>query len=362
MAQRRSPTPPRPTAASRRRTRVQQDRRRTRLLIVAAVIGLVLVLIIPAVGYYFTFIGPPRETVVRVNDTRYTLGDLLNILRSYQFGSAGGQPLDLSRLPFDVVNLLMENEIIRQFAPDLGIGVSEKEITDDIHKTMMGERKPNDPTPQEQLDREFKERYRRLLSSTRLSEQEHRALVRSSLLREKVRERLSTEVPSVAPQYHLYQLTLKNEQLAKEARTEFERGVAFKDLVAKYSTDSETVRKEGEVDWIPTGIYAQLDEIAVKLKVGELSETRSEVVQGAPGQGGTVQYAMYMVSERAEARELTDSQRRLFKEQALQKWVAEQRAKSVVETKFGSDEYTWVVQQLRKATPVQSGRAQPGAG
>lgn len=361
MAQRRTSAPPRPTTAARKRSRIQQDRRRTRLFLIAAVIGLALIIIIPVVGYYFTFIGPPRETVVRVNDMRYSLGDLLKILRSYQFSSSGGQPLDLSRLPFDVVNLLMENEVIRQFAPDLGIGVSEEEITADIRKTTMGEKKPDDPTPQEQLDREFKERYRRLLSSTRLSEEEHRRLVRSSLLREKVRERLSTETPSVAPQYHLYQLTVKNEQLAKEARTEFERGVAFKDLVAKYSTDSETVRKEGEVAWFPKGIYPQLDEVAEKLKVGELSETRNEVVPGAPGQGGTVQYTLYMVSERAEARELTDDQQKLFKEQALQKWVAEQRAKSVVETNFGSDEYTWVVQQLRKSAPLQPA-SQPSSG
>jgi parvulin-like peptidyl-prolyl isomerase len=325
------------------------------LFIVAAVIGLALISTIMLAGYYITFVGPPRETVVRVNDTRYTLGDLVKILRSYQAGSGGGQGLDLSQLPFQVVNLLMENEVIKQFAPNLGISVTEDEITQDIRKTMLGSRKPEDTTPQDQLDREFKERYRSLLSTTRLSEKEHRALVRSSLVREKVRERLSTETPSVAPQYHLYQLTVKNEQLAKEARTEFGRGVAFKDLVAKYSTDSETVRKEGELGWFPKGIYSQLDEVADKLKAGELSEPRNEVVQGAPGQAGTVQYTLYMVSERADARELSDDQRKLFKEQALQKWVAEQRAKSIVETKFGSDEYTWVVQQLRKGTPVQSG-------
>ncbi len=353
MVQRRSQTANRPVAG-RRRSRLQQERRRTRLFIFAGAIGLVLISAILLVGYYTTFVGPPRETVVRVNDTRYTLGDLVKILRSYSAGSSG-EGVDLSQLPFQVVNLLMENEVIRQFAPTLGITVTEDEITQDIRTTLLGTRKPDDTTPQDQLDREFKESYRRLLSSTRLSETEHRRLVLASLLREKVRERLSTETPSVAPQYHLYQLTVKNEQLAKEARTDFERGVAFKDLVAKYSTDSETVRKEGEIGWFPKGIYPQLDEVADKLKAGELSEPRNEAVQGAPGQAGTVQYTLYMVSERADARELSEDQRKLFKEQALSKWVAEQRAKSIIETKFGSDEYTWVVQQLRKGTPVQPG-------
>ncbi|MSQ12695.1 MAG: hypothetical protein EXR47_00845 [Dehalococcoidia bacterium] len=352
MVQRHSQTANQPVAG-RRRSRIQQERRRTRLFIFAGAIGLALISTTLLIGYYTTFVGPPRETVVRVNDTRYTLGALVKILRSYSAGS-GGQGLDLSQLPFQVVNLLMENEVIRQFAPNLGISVTEDEITQDIRKTLLGSKK-DDTTPQDQLDREFKESYRRLLSSTRLNETEHRRLVLASLLREKVRERLSTETPSVAPQYHLYQLAVKNEQLAKEARTDFERGVAFKDLVAKYSTDSETVRKEGEIGWFPKGIYTQLDAVAAKLKVGELSEPQNEAVQGAPGQAGTVQYTLYIVSERADARELSNDQRKLFKEQALAKWVAEQRAKSIIETKFGSDEYTWIVQQLRKGTPVQSG-------
>jgi hypothetical protein len=355
MVRRQQPAQATPRPLGRRRSRQQQEQRRIRILLAVGIVGLVLILVIPAVGYYISFVGPPREVVVKVNDTKYTLGDLVKILRSYQY-SAGSSGLDLSRVPFDVVNLLMENEIIRQFSPQLSITVTDEEITADIRKTILADKKEGDTTPQEQLDREFSERYRNLLNGTKLSETDHRALVQASLLRDKVRERLSQEVASVAPQYHLYALTVQNEALAKEVKLEFERGVEFKDLVSKYSTDSEVVRKEGEIGWIPEGIYSELDTLAKSLETGKISEPRNEVVAGAPGQAGKVQYTIYFIKKREPARNLDDDQKKLFKEQALQKWVAEQRAKSVVETKFGSEEYTWVVQQLRKSTPVQPGQ------
>ncbi|MSP78378.1 MAG: hypothetical protein EXR67_02300 [Dehalococcoidia bacterium] len=329
--------------------RAQTEQRNIRRFLVIAIIGLVAILTIPAVGYYITIIGPTREMVVKVNDTKYTLGYLLKILRSYQYTSSGS--LDLSRVPFDVVHLIEENELARQFAPTLNITVTDAEVAADIRKTLMGKPKPGDTTAQDQLDREFKERYRNMLTASKLSEAEHRELVRSSLLRDRVTERVSTDIATVGPQYHMYAITFDSEARAKEAKAEFERGLAFKDLVAKYSTETEAVRKEGAVGWFARGLSSSLDDLADKLAVNQLSDITQNNTPAAPGQPGKVQYSMFMIREKADARELTDDQKSQFKQQAFQKWLNEQRTKSVVETKFGSDQYTWVVQQLQKSAP-----------
>lgn len=341
------------TAGTRRVVRrVVRERRQIRTFMMVAAVGLIAIFSILAAGFYVSFIGPPRQVAVKVNDTSYTLGYIVKILRSFQFTS-GSSGLDYSRAPFDVVQLVTENEIVRQSAPSLSLTVSGQEITDDIRKSLMGPPKDGDTTPQSQLDREFKERYSRLLTGSKLSEKAHRQLVSNSLLREKVRERVSSEIAAVAPQYHLYSLTVDNEQQAKEARTEFERGLSFKELVAKYSKDAEAVRKEGEAGWIARGLFGQMDQLADKLAINQLSELTQENVQAQAGRQGSVKYTMYLISEKVDAKEITDDQKRVFKEQAMQKWISEQRTKSIVETKFGTEEYNWVVKQLRKTAPPQ---------
>lgn len=308
---------------------------------------LLAIALIPIIGFILTLSGPEDKTVILVNEARYSLGDLRSILRSYQWRSQ--QPLDMSTLPFQIVELLTENKVISQFAPELGMSVAEEDVSADIRKTLEGE--PPKDTPRAQLDRDFKENYRKMLSGTRLSEGEHRDLVRSSLLRDKVRERVSTEVASVADQFHLYALTVKSEQLAIEAATEFERGVVFQDLVTKYSTNTDTIRKGGELGWVVRGLNADLDKIADEAEPGKLSKPRNEVVQGPPGQQGVIQYTLYLVTDKVVGRELDEGHRGQLKEQALQKWISQQRAKSVIETNFGSAEYSWIVQELRKTAP-----------
>ncbi|MBI2936396.1 MAG: SurA N-terminal domain-containing protein [Chloroflexi bacterium] len=334
---------------SRRRqlSRIGRDRRRQRNLVILGIVGILLILTIPAIGYYTAFVGPPRRVVVQVNDKKFTLGFLVKLLRGYQ---RTGQQLDMGSAPFNLVQTLMENELIRQAAPRNSIVLTEEEIDQDVRKTFLGEVKPEDPRTPEQREREFRERYRQFLNNSDFSEKEHRELVAYSLYRQRMEESLSSEVPTVAPHYHLYALTVDSESKMNEARTFYEQGISFADLVAKFSTDEEAIRKGGELGWWPQGLNSRLDDLVKNLQLNQLSEITRNPVSPGPGQPtGRVDYTVFMVAERAEARELEEENRRRFKELALQKWLSDEQAKNVVVTNFSSDRYTWVVQQLGKS-------------
>ena len=78
--------------------------------------------------------------MVKVNDTTFTMGYLLKLLRMQQAGSeATGQPLNIGSRPYDLVQLLSENEIISQAAPRLGLTVTDEEMDAEIRRRLLGE-------------------------------------------------------------------------------------------------------------------------------------------------------------------------------------------------------------------------------
>ena len=322
------------------RVRRQKNSRRQRTVLIIGLIVLLVVLAIPATGYVRTFVLPPRQTVVRVNDTTYSLGYLVNILRTFQFSAQPGESgLDAS-LPFQIINTIAESELVRQGAPRYGITVTAEEIDHEVRERIMG----LSESPNSDLDREFQERYRRYLNTVQLDEAIHKDIVVRDIYREKLRETLGRDVPSVLPHLHLYQLRVATPEIADEIRTQFARGTPFSELVSNFASDPEVIRKEGEVGWIPLEIVPGSDrQIIEQLSVGELSDPQP-VFNSELGQ---TTYSMYLITERVEAREVADENREKLKTNILQEWINEERSNNIVDTRFNSKLYEWVIKQLR---------------
>ncbi|MBI2165360.1 MAG: peptidylprolyl isomerase [Chloroflexi bacterium] len=328
--------------------RWQKEQRRQRIAIVAGIAALLIIVSIPLYGFVATFILPPKKVIARVNDTTFTTGYLVRLLRMQQKGAeATGQNLDLGSMPFQLVNVLTENELIRQASPRYNISVSDEEIQAEVRIRIMGKPKEGDSTPPEQLDRDFKERYRQYLNQIQLPEQEHRRIVRWDLSREKLRELLGQEVPTVLPHIRLYSMTLPDQQKVDEVQRKLKQGFTFQQLAKDFST-LPSAQQGGDQGWMPKGILdTQLEEKLFKLKKGELTEPIAKPEAG---------FDLYYVEDVAEARPVEDKHRESLKTNALQEWVNQERSKNRVEFSFDSDTYAWVVKQLKIS---ESRRAQP---
>jgi foldase protein PrsA len=331
--------------ATRPRSRRRPSRKRERAALVLGIVALLVIIAIPAAGYVVNFVLPPRQTVVQVNDTRYTLGDIVKLLRVFQRETeATGGTMNLGVLPFQVVNTLAENELMRQGAARENLTVTPQRVDDEIRLRILGPLDPEAETTQEELDLEFKERYRRYLSLIQLSEDEHRDIVLLDLYREVLQETLGARLPARLPHVHLYKVTVKTEEDAEEVRTEFARGARLADLVEQYDGDAEAIRKEGEVGWTPIGINSQLDPLIFDtLEVGELSDPQPEIDRTT----NELSLVMYLVTERDDEREVTDTDRETLKRLALAEWMAVERELNQVRNNFNSDQYEWVVKQLQ---------------
>lgn len=333
-----------------RGSHLQQDKRKQRAVIGFGVVIALLVIAIPLYGWVTTFIMPPRETVVRVNDTSYDMGYLLKILRMVQRQSeASGQQVNLGTIPFQLVNSLAEDELISQGAQAIGLKVTDEELNTQLRNEFLGDLSPDSGTSD--LDTEFRERYRQFLNQVQLSAGEYEDIVTRTMYRQKLEEFLGAGIPKELPQIHLFALAVQTQEIAEEVRTQFLRGTPFAELVAEHSSDPEAVRLEGEVDWVPRGVLDPLiaDFVFDELEVGVISEPLPQFDSASSQEF----FVLYYVPEREDLREVSDGNFLALRTEAVNDWVQAQRDLNDVSTSFDSNQYAWLAKKLRLTTTLQ---------
>ncbi|MBI4299391.1 MAG: peptidylprolyl isomerase [Chloroflexi bacterium] len=330
------------TAASSRRRQIsrrQQERRKQ--LIALSAIGVFIALIggIIAYGYATTFVLPPRQMVVQVNDLKYTAGDLVKILRQMQVGAEfAGQPLDLASAPFQVLTSLVDNELLERAAPRLGVTVFPDEIDEEIRSRLLPPVPEGQEVDQAQLEKEFRERYRQYLNTLQLSDSAYKQQVKKDIFRYKATEILGRDVPTVAEQIHLHAISMANDANYEVLKKKFEDGTPFKELAKEFSSDPSLVTDGGDLGWAPRGVLGVQEDLIFGLEVGTLSSPIPQTSGNEP--------MVFMVSEKAEAREIDPEHRQTLKGRAVQAWLIEERKHYNIKTNFDSDRYYWVVEQI----------------
>ncbi|MBI4282570.1 MAG: peptidylprolyl isomerase [Chloroflexi bacterium] len=358
MARQRNPVIVRPSQR-RQQSRWQRERGRQRAVIVAGAIAVLFILAIPAYGYWANFVAPPRSVVLQVDNTKYTLGFLTNYLKGVQ---ALGNQLDMSVAPFQTLILLQENEIMRSLAAGKGIVLNPSEVDQELRTRILGSSPDAANTPADQLEREFKEKYRQYLSTAILSDKEYRRLVEASLLRDKLTEVLGEEVPTIAKQAKMSWIIVSladqsdedaaasSAQRVTEVSNRLKNGEDFATVAEALSDDRDTAVKGGEYGWVPKDALGTLGDTVFSLQPGETSD----VVYGD-------NYAYFIkVTEVDEARTIEPEMMDMLKRGALQKAVEEERGNHRISSCFGGGsaggacdwQYDWLVKRMRETAPT----------
>ena len=316
-----------------------------------------------AVAFYArVFVLPGRQLVVKVDDVKYTRGDMANLLQARQrqfeligFDFKAGEEV------FKALQIIVENEIISQSAPKFGVTVSDEEVDTEIKLMfLLAPGADQEQLISSQAEREYQERYRAYLNTLQLSESEFRETIRKQTLREKFRHFIGENVPTVVEQVHLHRLVTAPTDEIDIMQVKFKDAVgvnrdpehlqeAFKQIAREFSQDDrEIVRKGGDLGWTPRGIYTKYDYNFFDLEVGKLSEP-------TPNIDNIEEIFFYMISERSEAHEIAPDDRETLKNNALQDWLNDERSNHDVFAEFTSDIYHWLIEELqltRIATPT----------
>lgn len=356
MARQRNPVVIRPSQR-RQQSKLQREQGKQRALVVAGIIAILFILAIPAYGYWSNFVAPPRSVVLQVDDTKYTLGFMTNYLKGLQ--SLGG-PIDVSTEPFRLMQQLQQNELIRSGANREGITLDPSDVDQEVRDRIIGSSPELADVPPDQLDREFNEAYRQFLDTSNLSEEAHRGFVKASLLRDKLREFLGSDVSTTAKQANISWIVISSKQsdgeeavMAAQASVlevseRLQRGEDFAALAEAFSDDRSTAVNGGEYGWVPKDAFGILDDTIFSLEPGETSDAVNT---------GDFTY-FFKVKEFDEERDVEPDMLDRLKEAALQQWLAEERGNHRITSCFGSGsaggacdwQYDWLIKQMREAS------------
>lgn len=255
----------RPTAedTQRQSERRQRDRRRQKIAIGIGVALILVVMGIVGVGYYLEFFRPPRELAGQVRDVRFTMGDLVDRIRVLQgINRYQGGRVDLSTVPFEYLQDMIQAEIVRQAAPGLGFSVTDDDIDVELRRRFRPQPPQGQVVDDGQLDQEYENALTTFLTSTKLSENEYRRLVEEELLRQQLALLIDTGIPAEVEQVEVAWMRMEQDGPAdpQEVRNRLVRE-DFGVVAAEVNVPDGFTDQEGYVGWVPQGAFPELDDI-----------------------------------------------------------------------------------------------------
>jgi hypothetical protein len=320
-------------------------------------IGATLILIILAivvVGYYREFYQPPRVMAGEIRGIRFTMGDLVQRIRVLQgIGRyTSGGFVDLSTVPFEILQEMIQAEILRQASPGLGITVTQKDIDESLHDQFRPKPPPGQETDPGQLEQEFQNNYKAFLTATSLSDQEYRVIVQERLARQQLWFLLGSNIPEKLEQVEVewIKLELGGNLVPSEVRKRLDTE-DFAQVAAEVGAPDTFANESGYVGWLPQRAFPDLDEVIFG------GEGKAPLAVGAISDPVVTREGSYIIRKKSspEQRELSPLMRAKLNNELLTKWQNEQLKRGSDEgwlrMNFDSDKYAWVAAQVRVSAP-----------
>lgn len=206
---------PKYVPTKRQLSKWQRQARIRRIIIITAAVFLAGIIGYVGYGYYNDKIKPLHQTVIEVNDASFTMSYYVNMLESY---SKLVEPSQIPNLADFAANQITQDELIRQGANSLEIQVTPQEIDEKIEESEL---------PHERV---------------------YTDAIAAGLLREKLQEYFSSQLPATMEQAHTQVMLVESQEAADEVMTKIENGANFTALVEEFSCNNQTV---GDLGWLP---------------------------------------------------------------------------------------------------------------
>ena len=339
----------------------RRERRRRYWSVSIGVFLLAVVFGVVIFGYYREFYNPPRVWAGSVNNVEFTMGDLVQRIRVLQgVNRYDGGRVDLSTVPFEYLQNLVNVEILRQAAPGMNIKPSEEAIDAELRRQFQ----PTKPEGQEvdpgQLEREFQNNYQTFLTATGLVDSEYRVIVEEEITEFGLFLLQGQDVESPREHVEVRWIRLpidpteagtsglQPDQVARRLEIE-----PFETVAREVSRSAGYADSTGYVGWVPQGAFPNLD----PLLYGD-EELGTAALQ--PGEISSPFYArdgIFIVEKLSgpEERELDNNMRVKLTLELTEDWkdnaLQEGTSNGTVKMNFNSRLYDWVADQVFVTAP-----------
>jgi peptidyl-prolyl cis-trans isomerase C len=147
--------------------------------------------------------------------------------------------------------------------------------------------------------------------------------VRGQLIGMRMTQRIIDSVPTTAEHVHARHILVDTVEEAERILAQLQASADFATLAKAYSQDTSTRENGGDLGFFPRGILVapEVEEVAFALQPGQFSGVVTSVLG----------YHIVQVVERDPARQITQENRSLLQEEAVQAWVENLWAQAEVE-------------------------------
>lgn len=343
-----------------------QIRLNSRPFIIVAVILLIGLLTVPVYAYFQTYVFPPRELALRVADTEYTRGDVVNFIRFNQRMSEElGIPFQVGGSLFESLQTLQENELAFQLAPKSGITVTAEEV--DVRLDfILGF---VSATVAERESREYKdnieEARRQFIHQIGMDELVFREFIRKSMFKERLRDVVAEEIPLIQAQVHIYEIIRyqRDPEYARTLERDLVSGAPIENIVLDHSDDPNVRRDHGERGWVPFGISDDNDGLFFGLDANGNRILPIRTPSGPRFDEEKEWWSYLVVEEVSDAREIDANSFELLTTRAMGIYFNEQRKNFDLHMVLDSDIFNWVNDQIALSALIATPTPPPfGAG
>ena len=343
-----------------------QIRLNSRPFIIVAVILLIGLLTVPVYAYFQTYVFPPRELALRVADTEYTRGDVVNFIRFNQRMSEElGIPFQVGGSLFESLQTLQENELAFQLAPKSGITVTAEEV--DVRLDfILGF---VSATVAERESREYKdnieEARRQFIHQIGMDELVFREFIRKSMFKERLRDVVAEEIPLIQAQVHIYEIIRyqRDPEYARTLERDLVSGAPIENIVLAHSDDPNVRRDHGERGWVPFGISDDNDGLFFGLDANGNRILPIRTPSGPRFDEEKEWWSYLVVEEVSDAREIDANSFELLTTRAMGIYFNEQRKNFDLHMVLDSDIFNWVNDQIALSALIATPTPPPfGAG
>ena len=283
------------------------------------------------------------------------MGDLVSRIRVLQGVNRyqGGQ-VNLSTVPFEYLQNLVNAEILRQQAPVLGIAIDDEDIQTELRRQFSSSADAGQETDPGQLEREFRQAYSSYLTATGLSDGEFKVIVKEQLSLRALAALLSREIEEEQPHVEIQwiQIPVDGDVLIDEVEVRL-KNEDFTRIAQELNSRSQFADGNGYVGWVPKGAFPELDEILFGDEEKGTPAQAPDTV--SPSIFTTDSYFLVKTLSAAEDRTLSNLMGSKLLEESVDKWQKETlftgTKAGTVRMNFNSRLYEWVTDQVFITAP-----------
>ncbi|MDD4923658.1 MAG: peptidylprolyl isomerase [Dehalococcoidales bacterium] len=250
------------TPAKRKMTHVVREKKRKNFTdIIKFAVFTVIAIVVGLVGvgiheWYKDEYKPMHETVIDVNGTKFDMTYYVDMLR-YVSGEYYQYAAYFTSYALQYIEYY---ELIKQGAEELGITVSEKEIT------VLIKENEYDNTPAA------------------------RDMIRASLLIPLLEEHFGSQIDASTEHNYVLAMFLESQSQVDAVKSRIASGELFKDIAEELSLDTTTQKAVGDLGWLPKGVIDDIlgntvltDELVSNAVIGELNSVEDTTKTKAVG-------------------------------------------------------------------------------